>query len=252
MAKSRRLGEVLLEMGLVRRDELLAMISLQRELRRAYRQLEATGKDERFALGRLFVESGILDEAKLEQALARTRLAGRRLWGMRIHKADPEVLQRFIERQRRLTLAAAVGVALMTGVQAPATAGDRAQVQIVATVLPRAYIERQRMPQQLVISEHDVARGYVDVQEPVQVNLRSNYPAGVVIGFTLNSPYLSGLNVQASEGGTPLAAAETVFVPQREPGLRARSVSLKLRLKLAPHAVPGAMSFPVTLSLDPA
>ena len=49
-----------------------------------------------------------------------------------------------------------------------------------------------------------------------------------------------------------LAAGSTVYVPQRERGFRAHSVSLKLRLRLSPGAAPGPIAFPVTVSLSPA
>ncbi len=253
-AREPRLGELLMEMGLIDREELRAMLSLQAELRRAHGDTASRVVAERFRLGCLLVDSGVIDERKLKEALTRSRRTGRTLSETLVEAGavSAEALQRFLNRERRLTAAAVAGMALLTGAHGPVAASDRAQVQISATVLPRAYIERQRLPQQLVISEQDVARGYVEVHEPVEVNIRSNYPGGVVIGFAINSPYLSGLDVRASEGNTPLVAAATVFVPQRERGLRARSVSLKLRLKLAPHAVPGTIAFPVTVSLDPA
>jgi hypothetical protein len=133
----------------------------------------------------------------------------------------------------------------------PAGGTDRPIVAIQATVLARALLDSQRFPQTVVISEEDVARGYHDVLEPVLVDFRSNHPDGVVLGFVLTSLSVTSVEAQAFEGGVPVASGENVFVPQRERGFRARSVALKLRLKLAPDAAPGAIAFPVAVSLAP-
>lgn len=70
-----RLGELLLETGLIDAGELRAMLSLQADLRRA-RGARGAGVVKRFRLGRLLLDSGILDEAALKLALARLRGAG--------------------------------------------------------------------------------------------------------------------------------------------------------------------------------
>jgi hypothetical protein len=141
---------------------------------------------------------------------------------------------------------------ILSGLPAPAGAGDRASIQLHATVLARASMDAQRLPQRLVISEEDLERGYVELGQPVEVDFRTNHPGGVVLGFVLDSRQIAAVEAQAFEGGMPLASGATIFVPQRERGFRARTVSLKLRLKLAPGAAPGTVAFPVSVSLAPA
>ena len=152
-----------------------------------------------------------------------------------------EVLQRYLRRQSRLSAFVLAGLALSAGVTGPAAAGDAASLRINATVLSRAVIDRQRLPQEVLLSAQDIARGYVDVEEPVEIAIRSNVPAGVKLGFTLNSEQLAAVDVR--EG--------SLFLPQEGPGLRARSVSLRLRLRLAPEAVPGRIAAPLTVFLVP-
>jgi hypothetical protein len=153
---------------------------------------------------------------------------------------------------RTLLAAGTLGAsALLIGLPVPAAGTDRPIVAIQTTVLARALLDAQRFPQTVVISEEDVARGYHEVPEPVEVDFRSNHPGGVVLGFALSSLSVTSVEAQAFEGGVAVASGESVFVPQRQRGLRARTIALKLRLKLAPDAAPGAIAFPVAVSLAP-
>jgi hypothetical protein len=151
----------------------------------------------------------------------------------------------------RALSSAVLASALVPGVAPRVEADQTGSLRIQATVLARALLDAQRSPAQVVISQEDVARGYHDVAEPVDVDFRSNHPNGVVLAFAWTSPLVEGIEAQASEAGVPLSAGASVYVPQRSSGFRARSVSLKLRLKLAPDAAPGAMPFPVKVSLAP-
>lgn len=244
-----RLGELLVEMGLLERDELPGLLALQQELRHVPNE-RALG--ERLRIGQLLLEAGVIDEPTLEAALGRSRRTGLKLGETLVEAGaiTQGVLQRFLERQRRLTAVAFAGAAIATSLAAPAAAsGNRAEVQIHATVQARALIDRQRLPQHVVISDADVARGYVDVEQPVELGIRSNHPGGVVLGFSLNSQQLEAVDVQAAQGGYPHPAG--IFVPQPERGLRAHSVSLKVRLKLAPQARPGTIAHPLSVFLAP-
>lgn len=152
-------------------------------------------------------------------------------------------------RRRFVTGLGAVSlvIGVLTGMPAPAGADGRINVQV--SVLARALLDAQRSPRQVVISQEDLARGYHDVAQPVEVDFRSNHPNGVVLAFASSSGFLEA--IEAFEAGMPLSAGASVYVPQRERGFRARRVSVKLRLKLGPDALPGAVSFPITVSLAP-
>ena len=242
-----RLGEVLVDMGLIERDELPALLALQSGLRQG--EPEVGGA---LRLGQLLVDAGAVDPASLEAALGRSRRTGRRIGETLVEAGaiSSALLQRFLERQRRLAAVAVAGLALAGSLNAPAMAGERASIQVAATVQTRAFIEAQRLPRQVAITPQDVARGYVDVDEALEVGIRSNHAAGVVLALGVNSLSVHSIDVRAAQGGE--ARAEGIFVPQSGRGLQARTVSLKLRLKLAPSAAPGTIVFPVTVSLSPA
>jgi hypothetical protein len=244
-----RLGEVLVAMGRLEPDELPALLGLQADLREGAGEPQVS---ERLRLGRLLVEAGALDAATLEEALGRSRRTGRRIGETLIEAGiiSGSVLQRFLERQRRLAAVAVAGVALAGALSAPAAAGDRARVEIQASVQARALIDRQRLPQAVVISAEDVQRGYVDLEQPVEIGIRTNHAAGVLLDLSRNASEVQSVDVREAQGGEVRALG--VFVPQSERGLRAHTVSLKVRLKLAPGAVPGTIAWPFSVSLSPA
>lgn len=161
---------------------------------------------------------------------------------MRIRLALAHVL-------RRILLA---GLALWTGSSGPAAAGDRAFVTLNARVLSRTSIDMQRVPEHLVISPQDAARGYVDVDEPVELLIRSNHPGAVFLGFTRLGGYVQAIDVGASEGGSPLSMESgAVVLPQLGRGMRSRTVSLRLRFMLAPGTTAGTIPFPLVLFVAP-
>ena len=244
-----RLGEVLVAMGRLEPDELPALLGLQADLREGAGEPQVS---ERLRLGRLLVEAGALDAATLEEALGRSRRTGRRIGETLIEAGiiSGSVLQRFLERQRRLAAVAVAGVALAGALSAPAAAGDRARVEIQASVQARALIDRQRLPQAVIISAEDVQRGYVDLEQPVEIGIRTNHAAGVLLDLSRNASEVQSVDVREAQGGEVRASG--VFVPQPERGLRAHTVSLKVRLKLAPGAVPGTIAWPFSVSLSPA
>lgn len=245
-----RLGEVLVAMGRLDPEELPALLGLQADLRGGADEPQVS---ERLRLGRLLVEAGALDAATLEQALGRSRSSGRKIGETLIEAGiiSGSVLQRFLDRQRRLASVAVAGVALAGALSsAPAAAGDSARIDIQATVQARALIDRQRLPQAVTISAEDVQRGYVDLEQPVEIGIRTNHAAGVMLGLSLNSSTLEAVDVREAQGGEVRAAR--VFVPQPERGLRAHTVSLKVRLKLAPGTTPGTIAYPFSVSLSPA
>lgn len=239
-----RLGDMLVRMGLIDEAELRAMLSLQSELRAARRGIRALAAH-RFRLGRLLVDSGVIDEATLNEALARSRRTGRRLGESLVEAGaiSTQVLERVLARQRRLTKVAVASAALSALTPAPAAAGDTTHVSVVATVLARASIESQRLPRDVAVTQQDVERGYVDL-DPVEIGVQSNHPSGVRLGFAANSAQLSSVDIEG--GGSMLVLA------QQARGLQRQKVSVRLRLRLAPGAVPGTIAFPVSVYLTPA
>lgn len=246
------MGELLVKRGLIDQCELRAMLSLQAELRQAHGEAPEGLIAERFRLGRLLVESGVIDEATLEEALARSRRSGQRLGEALVDAGaiSRESLARALARQRKLTALALAAFALWQAAPQSASAGERARVHVAATVLPRASIDTQALPQELVLTAEDIARGHVELEAPVELAVRANH--AVRLSFGVNSASLAGVRVRASEGAWPVGSGQGVLVPHERPGLYAHPVRLRLRLELAPGAAPGTIAYPLSVSLTPA
>ena len=99
------LGEILLRHGVISHAVQEAALGFQRTL--------ASPLRERFRLGRMLLEAGIVDSTTLEAAIRRQR-------GARVKLGDPllemgaitqDVLQAFLKRQRRLLAALSAGMA---------------------------------------------------------------------------------------------------------------------------------------------
>jgi hypothetical protein len=114
-----------------------------------------------------------------------------------------------------------------------------ARITVSATVLKRATLDVSGQPDSLVLTEADIARGYVDAPPGLSIEVRSNSPQGVMVGFIAESELVSGV-----EGG-----------PLRLTGA-ARGVSVQVlrpsyRFMLSPAARPGVYAWPVRVSVSP-
>lgn len=263
-----RLGELLVEMGVLDAIELNAVLALQQDLLAgraeelirsvserlgALREGPLPAAGERLRLGQMLVQAGVIDERTLERAIARQRATGLKLGEALVQAGaiSPDTLQAFLARQHRLVGVAVAAATLFAGVApGPAIAAGSHQVNIQATVLRHAAISALRMPHSVQITQADAERGYVELAEPVEVELRSNDAHGLMLDFAVNSPQLRAVAVQATEGAE-LRSGGQVFVPKVERGLRTQSVSLRLRLVLAPDAAPGTIAHPFAVSLSP-
>ena len=237
MQSDTRLGEQLVRMGVIDATELRAMLSIQSELRAAHGRAVLGPLSRRFRLGRLLVESGVIDEATLNQALAACRKNGRRLGEELVSKGaiSSEALQRSLDRQRRLMAIALSSVALSAPTNTKAA--DIARLHVVASVVASASIESQRLPSEVTVTAEDAAMGFVEV--PVEIGVRANHP--VMLGFSPNSRLVAGVDV----------ARGSASVAQLERGMRSQLLSFLLRLRLTPGAQPGRIAFPVSVSLTP-
>jgi hypothetical protein len=248
---SRRLGEVLVEMGVLAPEELPVLLELQTELRQADPGRAREVLAARLRIGELLLRAGIIDRAALEAALANSRTSGRRIGETLVESGalSRRVLERFLGLQRRLSAVALAGLAACAAAHPSAALAADARVEIRASVADRAFIERQQVPQRVAVSEEDVARGYVDVESPIELRIRSNHVAGVALAFALNSPLLSAVDLRFAEGGE-IRAGE-VHVAQSGRGMRSVDVSVQIRLHLTGDAVPGTIAFPFTPVLTP-
>jgi hypothetical protein len=114
-----------------------------------------------------------------------------------------------------------------------------AQITVSANVLKRVQLDVRGEPENLVLTPDDIARGHVDAPPGLRVEVRSNSPQGVVVGFIAESELVSGVQ------GGPL------HLPGAPRGVSVQVLQPAYRFTLSPAARPGVYAWPVRVSVSP-
>jgi hypothetical protein len=161
-------------------------------------------------------------------------------------------------QQKRVTaaLVAALSMANVVGVQeacAGSSAGSvaSAKVTISARVLESTRMQILNQVQELVVTDADIMRGYVEVPSASRVTVKSNNPSGYFLSFEVMSGtdaifhtvkvIVGGRDVQLSPGGS--------WIPQpyNRGGV---TTDVSYRFALGKSARPGTYSWPVMISVQ--
>ncbi|MGH9458588.1 MAG: hypothetical protein ACRD2J_13230 [Thermoanaerobaculia bacterium] len=125
------------------------------------------------------------------------------------------------------------------------TASSR--VEVSAYVIGRTTGGVVGEPQALVLSAEDVARGWVEVSEPIALQIRSNQRAGFKLLASVGGPVtqveLHGLGDEWVIGGS----GGWISMPYR--GTSVQQYAVSCRLKLDENAAPGTYAWPVQIAL---
>ena len=242
------LGEILVRQGALAPETLQGALSFQR-------RLAAEGPTQ-FSLGSMLVQAGAISEASLAKAIAHQRATGRRLGEVLLEREilSEDVLQRVLARQRKLIALAATSLAITGGMlPTQSAAGDTMQLDIRASVLEHTSISRLSVPSSLAVSADDIARGYIEVDEPVTIDVRTNSEAGVILGFSVRSPMVRSVTLSGAGNGVAVSeAGANLNLAKQGKGLSTQSLTLRVRVELAPDAQPGTIAWPLAVFLAPA
>jgi hypothetical protein len=209
---------------------------------------------ERFKLGRMLVVSGAISAAALERAIEHQAQSGKLLGEVLVEDGliSPITLGATLLRQRRLIALAMTGLAILACGTIPAeaeAAGTR--VQVMARILSYARLNSARMPSQVSISPADIKAGYVDVEERMEVELKTNNPI-ILLGVTLNSPVFLAATLSGPQGDSHITpGSPNVMTVSQVPGMRTERHSFKVRLELASGTQPGVIAMPLGLYISP-
>jgi hypothetical protein len=151
--------------------------------------------------------------------------------------------------QPRALLFCLACLAMINAVAAEAGSGTLA---VTATVVKRATLQVLAQPASVLVTDADLARGYVEVPAPVQVAVQSNSPAGYMLVLAgqhdfVREVLMSGLDSDVQVG------AHGGMIPQRSAGrgVLRRTLELKFRFVLAKNAQRGEHPWPLQLSVAP-
>jgi hypothetical protein len=244
----RKLGEILIEQGLLTQPERAAILEFQR------RQTGAAPVAGKFALGNILVASGQITRAQLESALLRQASTGRRLGEELIEAgaASKRQVEGGLLLQNRLiayALSVTFGLApLVTLLPSAEAAQKHAALAVSATVIANARMQPSYQATQLTITEADVARGYVEVAAASRFSVRTNSRSGYLMEFHPLADIFESVHV-AGLGSAVQFGADGGSVVQR--GLTASNLNheLSFRFTLRREALPGLYPWPLQLSV---
>jgi hypothetical protein len=144
-----------------------------------------------------------------------------------------------------------LGLALLALAVGPAPAKEaRTSFPVSATVVAIAKIDRQTIPARLEISALDLERGFVDLPDPLALDIHSNSPGGFVLDVMTLAPLVSSLEIHGLDSDARLGADGGLIV-QRWQRAQTVHLSLRLRLGLAPGVVAGSYPWPMRIGVRP-
>ena len=128
----------------------------------------------------------------------------------------------------------------------------RASVDFRIVIPPVLRLRAIRQPARIVVTERDVAAGYVAVDEGVEMEIVSNLRAGhsmtiQVAGGVVDAVEISGFGAPVHAG----REATTVFFPRAAGAPTRTTHRLAFRLHLAGHIAPGTYDWPVSMTAVP-
>lgn len=178
-----KLGEVLVRLGFLDQRELDITLSFQDRL--------GEGKiPSCLSLRELLVSAGYITHEHLQDALVRQCGCDKELGEVLVEAgyARQDHIDQGLRIQEKLVTAALIAALSLAPVVEAAAAQVAAhamstQISVSATVLARASLHVLRQPAELVVTEVDIQRGFLDVDAGSLVEIRNNSRAGVYMTF---------------------------------------------------------------------
>lgn len=243
-----KIGQLLVRYGFATQAEIDAVIEIQKS------QTAGAGLPTPLRLGELLVAAGYISRRQLDDALGSQRETGKQLGEVLVEcgACEPAVIGWGVRLQGmllRAVLIAALSLAAAHAVPvAEAGVALTTQVKLNAIVLARAQLSVLRQPRDLVITDADVRRGFVQIDGATLVEIKTNSPAGCLLSFAVHElPFReTSVNIMGREivlgpdGGL-------VTLPVTDKSM----VTLNYRFVLAPETTPGTYAWPFALAVSP-
>lgn len=145
---------------------------------------------------------------------------------------------------------AAVVIAFATFANAPLKAGSTAgAMQVSVEVIARAIVSVAGQPSVVDVTSDDIARGYVDLPQPIVVQVRTNSRRGYMLQADNGSDAFASVELSSPEFAMSVGAHESWIQRPYVPG--GDVVALHARLHLSVAATPGPVSVPLAFHASP-
>ncbi len=249
-----RLGEVLVRLGLISERELNTVLAFQQHQRGEAPALE------KLRLGELLVTTGQISRAQLEDVLNRQKLSKKKIGELLIEAGyiKPHQIDYSLNLQQKLVTASLIAALSMSNLFAakeahtgPSRTGT-AKIAITATVRQHTSMQVLNQANELVVTNADIKRGYVEVVAASRINVKTNNRAGCLLAFEMMDGYngifnevfvrIGSREVQLSQGGG------WIQQPYIQGGV---TQDLSYRFALSKDAQPGTYNWPFMISVLP-
>ncbi|KQC08256.1 MAG: hypothetical protein APR62_04970 [Smithella sp. SDB] len=245
-----KLGEILVRFGFIDNSQRDVTLSFQSRL------------DERkvpscLMLGELLISAGYITHQQLEEALKRQResISDKKIGEILVAAgyAKQHHIDHGLRIQEKLVAAALIAalsltpiseaVAAQSSIQAMST-----QIQVTARVLARASVHVLRQPAEIVVTDADIKRGYLDVNAGSVLEIRNNSRAGVNMTFeTSGLPFKEALITGL--GREVVLGPNGGIITQKMIGTSV--VALSYRFIFDESSQAGTYSWPLSVSVNP-
>ena len=249
-----KLGDILFRMGLLTVKELNAVLAFQQN-----QGIESRGS-ERLRLGELLVATRHISSEQLEDALVKQKISKKKIGEVLVEAgyAEPHHIEFGLNLQRKLVTAALIaalsfasteGVDVAHATESPGASKGR--VTVMARVLAHASIKFLYQAPELVVTNADISRGYIEIPAASRIELKNNNPDGYMLVFEgtngqvdlVKEIYVQGLGreIQIDANGGWIVLPNEGLVPITK--------ELSYRFALSENAKPGSYMWPLTLSV---
>lgn len=204
-------------------------------------------------LGNVLVANGDISPEQLTQALEQRLVSGARLGDALVaggHATSAQI-ERGLLLQRKLVAAVLFCALALSSVLAPIpaeAASLSANVQVSATVRASAHLKTAFQANSIIITQDDIARGYVDVANASQFSVRATKGGNYVVDFQVRSELFHSVSIEGLGSHVKLGQ-EGGAVSQVGAGIHGVASNLSYRFDLRPGIQTGVYEFPLVLAV---
>jgi len=141
-------------------------------------------------------------------------------------------------------------LALAGGCAALGAAESRTQIAVSATVVSQAHVDELQGPAAITVTALDVARGFLDVPEPVQLRITCNSRAGYELELNSLLPLFRTITIKGFGDAIEMPLDGTTLT-RRGPQTQPVVLTLGFRLTLAHGIAPGRYDWPLRIQVRP-
>jgi hypothetical protein len=252
-----KLGEILVRRGWVSKNVVNVMLAFQKN------KGDEAPASVRYRLGEILVTTEQITREQLKEALARQKNFKKKIGALVVESGSvkPQLDEySSLKHQQTLMTAAFIAALFMANMlRAEETCAGNSQgssssenLTITAIVLERTSMKVMNQVQELVVTDGDIAQGYVDISAASRINVNTNNPRGYVLTFEV----ISGSNLLFDSISVDVGGREVQLSPSGgwipQPYVRGGlTMDLNYRFVLSRDAQPGTYAWPLSVTARP-